>query len=364
MNNLQTEQNRSIFKRALHTPVTLILGIMLAVTGILTIAYFGEFDCEFSELTEALSWSFCTLFPNDSSSAKDLYEAASAIVVLCTTIVPLLSFVGYLLTFIGSGNSPTKSPKGGTVVLIVSSILSLIGFTFILFMYLSSMETFAEAFEYRYAKDEAVSLFIRVTFLVVAYILYGISNLVLSCSMTGMCNGTKRSGSSSVLFGVSSILIAFIYFAYVLDYTSENDRLSDLENMFVAALVFSAISYILSAVFAFIFKGRINVQPVPAYAYTSVPAASVAETPVYANYETPYAANLAPTPYPAYTPEAHTQKFPVAAQQEAVAVRTAIREAEDIPTENSGNTPAFCAQCGTPIKPEQIFCANCGAKLK
>lgn len=365
MNNLisKNEQNRAQFKRALKNPVTLIVGIFLAVTGILTLSFYLSCKGDFEDMINRLASSFWSLFPNYESSSEDLYKTASTIIFLSTIIAPLLSFIGYLLTFIGSGSNPSKSPKGGTVLLMVSSIVSLFGFAMILIMYLSSFETYTEVLDSRYASDDAKSMFIRVTLLVIVCMLYGISNLIFNCSLVGMCGGSKRCGGGAVLFAVASICVAFIYFVFVIDYTTENDRLSDEGNLFIATLVFSAISYILSAVFGFIFRGRINSSEAPAY--TSVPAQPYMQTPVYPGYATPYEPY---NPQPAYNPIENTQNIPAASPAQAVAVRTPVRESEesvavvnDTPTNDA---PAFCAQCGTPIKPEQVFCAQCGAKLK
>lgn len=362
MSNLmnQNEQNRAQFKRALKNPVTLIVGIMLAVTGILTFAFFTSFKDDLSDLITRLSYSFRAFFPNYESSSEDLFEATTAIIIICTIIAPVLSFIGYLLTFIGSGSSASKSPKGGTVVLMISSIVSLLGFASILIMYLSSFETYTKALDSDYASDDTKSLFIRVTLFVIVCTLYGISNLIFNCSLVGMCGGNKRSGGGAVLFAISAICIAFIYLVYIIDVTTEDDSLSDQGNLLVASLFFSAVSYVLTAVFAFIFKGRINASVTPEY--SAMPAAPATEAPAYIGY-----APQAPAPYPTYAPVANTQKVPVTQQAEAVAVRTPVREAEEAfgtPTEKPSDIPAFCAQCGTPIKPEQVFCAQCGAKLK
>ncbi|MBE6737300.1 MAG: zinc ribbon domain-containing protein [Ruminococcaceae bacterium] len=363
MYNLQINQNRSVFKRALKTPVTLILGIMMALTGILTIAFLASLKGDFSDLITSLSYSFRAFFPNYKSSSEELFEATTVIIIISAIVAPVLSFMGYLFTFIDSGSRSSKTPKGGTVVLMVSSIVSLLGFASILIMYLSSFETYTNALDSDYVSDDVISLFIRVTLLVVAYTLYGISNLIFNCSLSSMCSGTKRSGGGAVLFAISSIFVAFIYLLFIIDVTTEDDNLSDQGNLLIATLFFSAVSYILTAAFAFIFKSRINASVTPEY--SAIPAAPVMEAPAYTGYANPY--TQAPAPYPTYSPVADTQRVPVATNTEAVAVRTPVREAEEAfvnPTEKPADIPAFCAECGTPIKPDQVFCAVCGSKLK
>lgn len=385
-NHQLIEQNRTQLKKALKSPVTLILGIMLALTGILTFAYLIKLDLKISDLISSFTFTFSSYFPNYNSSSNDIYESCTTIILLCIVVVPMLSFVGYLLTFTGASNkNNSTTPKGGTALLMGSAILSLLGFAAVLMMYMCSVGTYMEALDSRYVSDEILSKFIRVTLLVAAYVLYGISGLIFSSSANSMCNGQKRNGACSVLYGISAALIGLIYFIYLLDTTKDARYLSDINKMFNATIICSGASYILTAVMAFIFNGHIKANPAPVNAYTPSANPANSNTPYgyYGAYPgTPsapinqahqasgYADNFTSndTPYPAYNPVEDTQTFPVATEPEAVPVRNTIREAEDTIVTNGmpvSNIPAFCPECGTRVeKPDQIFCAECGTRIK
>ena len=359
-----TEQNQLHIKKFLKSPLIPALGIIYCIAAILPIAFVATYSNNLSKTFETLSAGLQTLFLA-YGDITGIFDVGTIIIVISAVLSPLILALSFILMFINSRNtSPSVSPKSGASLLVVGAFATLAGMGFAITMIAGSLIELFDETDLSMLPDEIISQIIRIGILALVYLLYSISLISFSVSLNNRCKSTKLSSGGSVMLGISSVLTAIIYMLFIIDTTADSVDMTDSQSLFISTLAFSAITYLVTAVFSFLYNAHMRKTP--------------AHIPLNEAHPTTYAHSKQntvnqtlltddTTPLPIISATEDTLTFDHIKEASPIIAHTAIRETEDAPSEEfavvSYDIPAFCPECGTKTAKNQMFCAECGTRL-
>lgn len=352
-----TRRNNSYVKSFLSNPLTIVLGILYAITGIMAFVSFSESAESFKYVNEYLSEDY------------GLLVFALNVIRYTSTFAPVILAIGLMAMYVQSlDKDPNKAPKGGLSIFLTGAVTMGIYFlTLSCILVYTIIEFINLMSEYGGSgNSDATTLMIVLIAYDTIITIYAFGIIRFASSIKSSATSPSLFLQGSAAFGISSILLAIAAIISV-SYLSEKmggmmggvtEALGN-SNEFTFSTILSLATYIISGVFALMYNshitkagaGGINIPDTVNYTTTNnFNQASYNQTPTSA-----YNQQNDMYTYPqSNTPEAYTSE---ATQYEDYAGATVILSEQPSAT-------MYCPNCGTPVTEDQVFCASCGNKLK
>lgn len=396
---------------AIATIATAILAVVLSVfASVATISAFGDvlqnmindissdigYDIDFNQLSVRISIPFGAL----------------------------VTFVAFLLMYLGAKNIDKSTSKAGLIIYrvlgvasLVFSIISvvLLALCILFFLFIIVMLSSPDMFDISdtVAQFDAMSLIVFFAVLAFLLVIVAIYTLLYSISFNCFAKSLYKSYTTETLTAKGSkfyaamsiisvilplfsavtalILIPFVnsmpsYYSVGSGYYIPTSAVTSLLVLCAVTNLVSVISPILDTVFALSYHKHISAAGING---EHLPMPTMPTAPDMYQAPTQYDAPAAPaqpvdtvaSEYPAYSEPVVTEETPAssaAAENPAAAEATPISEVNpyampepSVPAQSAPEQPAapqsavgFCCNCGKPVAPEQNFCNYCGSKLK
>lgn len=377
------QQNTDIIKNFFKRPIVLVFAIVSFIVPLITFT--------FSILMSATSVS--------DINSYTVNNKAGLSISFSLPLVSILAAVCYLLIYIFSKNPhPAKTPSAPFTILWVLAIISLVigslGMLLVLlFIGIFSLALYVgpENFNYSfYAFGDNLThslpagAIVAICLLMIAVVLiafgvqlfYTINNLRYLGSIRKSMHSIYLKKNGAMAFGVTSIVFAAFCFLFALasltgvlsSEVTASGKLAFSVSLFLLGL--SGTQILIQGIIAIQYSKYItNItrtlrkDPVPTNTYTA-PAANAQYTPIPA----PQTENITPP----YTAQQNTTAVPAAPMENPYAPRPTVNETPK--TTPQMQTPApvqeqhidenVCPNCGASIFKSDMFCNNCGTKLK
>lgn len=364
-------QNIAIVKDYFKKPLVLVTGIFYIFNVLFSLIYavvggskLGDmYAMMFSspEFTSGMTVSELEMIRTFTDSPfMSLLVTAFMVPSIITVVLFALAY--FLIYFKSKNPDPNATPKAGVMILFVMSIISLVGTIFatlifalyaVLFIILG---VFSTSSQYMSSEDTTIMMIICIVFAVIMIgaaaimLIYSISNMNYHNSIRKSlsdveltCKGAGLYGVFSIISGIFSIFSAILTIAYgplmnltlnmipagEIDYMTQS-IVSSFSSVYtlagIMALVSSVISILVGALAVGYKKHIKNVK-------NSYIGEQVMEEPFY-------------NP-PVYSQPQYTQSY----QPEPVV-------SDDSATKNT------CPSCGNTCSDDDMFCNNCGTRIK
>lgn len=379
------QQNTDIIKNFFKRPIILVFAI-------------------FSFILPLISFISSLLMSPAANSFLDSYVTNSGANISISFSIPIGSVflaVCYLLIYIFSKNPhPAKSPSAPFTVLwvlaiislVISSLIILLLFLFIGVFFLvlyagasysyRSYYSFNDSFPQNFPAEAIIPLFlfvICVLLIVFAFMLfYSINNLRYLSSIRKSMHSIYLKKNGAMAFGVINII--FASFCFLLALVSLTGVLGNLTNtpavfVFSGGLILLALSgtqNLIQGIIAVQYSKYISditrtlrKDPVSASPYTA-PAVNAPYNPAPApqseNFANPYEAQPGMPPAPSAPME--NPYAPQPAENTAPSAAPEINMPDPAPVQEPPANDHVCPNCGASIFKSDMFCNNCGTKLK
>lgn len=339
MYNAPGKHIKDFFKK----PFTLIIALLFIIAAILPAVYYLKLAESLGDLSDAkdnLALSLGGIF-SAPATMEELFSGGSLVIMITSVFAPLLIAVALIMLFVASKSTkPNVTGKTAASALIGGASLVSFGMTYTACMILFPLVDLFENMNGSKLSNELTAYVVRLIVTLSALVLYSVSFGIFTKSVYKNLFISKARGRvAACFFGISSILMGVVYMLFTIDISEvSSGYLNDAGKLLLSAFALSAVTYIATAIFAFMYSAHIKNQP-----------------------DLPLAAQPAPVSTP-IEPTAQPQTVnysPVTVQP--VVARTSVRQA-DCDTEK--DTPSFCPECGSAVIEHQLFCAECGTKLK
>lgn len=248
------EQNNRYLKSLFSKPLFLIICVLSFVSVVFT--FINSASVNPSALIDSiLGDSRFYMSTHDYISLVDTMESLFLIIVISFSLYSLAICLSYALLYFKSKNdSPSSNPKSGATILWVVSIIGLIFICIaaILFIFVS-IGLFVSASQSIYSESYTISAVISLIF-ALAILFYGIAKLIFFSSVRSSFINLELSSKGSIAYGVFMIIITVISFFSTISLLS-NETFSFMS---VISSLISAVNNLLIIVFAFTFNSYVK----------------------------------------------------------------------------------------------------------
>lgn len=394
-------QNIAIVKEYLKKPMTLVIGIMYAVTIVFSLISAVTVGSGFGDMFNSLmnlSGELSGLTAEEQQVMSLFTDSGFFSTMMIVSMVPSIIMTGlfvlaYLLMHFKSKNpNPDVSPKAGATILFVMSIMSLIGASIgalilVLYAVLLVIMGIVACADPGIASEGGVVLL--VVFIILALLLLGMAAILLvyAISHLNFFNSIRKSLSSVTLtnkgagvYGVFSIIyggmsifssITTIFYGPLMKFMTSMvppeemvgfpveifDSIGSIYTVSGLSAMVSAVIMILDGIFALGYKKHIN-KYTNAFAGEQMPEQPMTNPPAFTQ--------------PAYTQPTYnepqysepTYSEPQNPEPTYAQPQYTENNQPDTPAQEQAGTYCNCPRCGSACKNTDVFCNICGYKIK
>lgn len=387
------EQNVSLLKNFFSKPIIMILAVLNGVSLLLAII---SFFMQMGTMDSAMQY-YTYVLGNQFSSVYSTLQPIIVIVALCSLVFTLLTALGYFFLNSKSKNpDPQSNPAVGAKILWVLSIIKLVFacigaviliiFAFILFAASSELSRY----EYGSSGTGAVALVgVRLIFLAVFLFFISFVEFRFFSSVNASFNSVEIKSKSAIAFAVFSIIAVV---GTVISLFSSMEAATFLS---VITNILNIVLYIALAVFAISYNSFVKSlttggTPVngfmpnngPFDPYNQNPNGQAPnmnmgysyrpqQPPVNDQFNQPQNSQQYQNPYgnPAQNPSEgdKTNQSPYFSQQfnnGPAKPQGDVKDSFNQPKAEEPKPQNKCPMCGAVYSDDDMFCGNCGAKLK
>ena len=350
-----TRRNNSYIKTFLSNPLTIVLAILYAITGIMEIVSFSESIESFEYMNKSLSDDY------------GLLVFARTIMRYTYTFAPAILAIGLIALYVQSlDKDPNKAPKVGLGIFLIGAVTNGIYYlTLSCYLFYILIEFINLMSKYGGSVDGEVTTFLLtlIAFTVIS-IIYAVGFIRFASSIKNSATSPSLFNKGTIGLGVTSLLMAAANIISVARITSNSGGINIADVLgqnseFTSSTYLLIATYIITGIFAFMYNSHIKKA-----------GAGGVNIPDTANYTTANNFNQASynqTPTSAYNQQNDMYTYPQSSAPEAYTPEATQYEdyagATVILSEQPSAT-MYCPNCGAPTTDEQIFCASCGNKLK
>lgn len=375
-------QNISIVKSYFKKPRVLTLGILYAVSALLSVIsgfimmpvlndYLGAL-MKMPGFTEGMTPSDVELFKTFMNVYVDVISLAS--IIPSVIMVAIISAAFFIIYNKSKNADPTSTPKAGVLILFILSIVQLVPIVMLAVMLVFAILIPIIASISVSGTPDAGILWVATTVYALVFGILTAIMLVYFINQVRYYNSVRKSlttinltykgagifGVFSIIYGVSSVMSsfsvltikptmqAFANLAPELAFLTDLfDTLNPLFGISAIASLLSATTMILNGITAMGYKKHIR-----------------SFTEGYSEFGVDNTVAAEPVSAPAYEPAVVNE--PVQQMPQPVAPAQPQEPQFEPVIFNVGQTAAqalHCPRCGTPIKEGDVFCKACGTKL-